>query len=478
MSDRTERAHTEHDHPITRPDAEVHFGVFFQGVNHTTVWSDPESGSQTDFASFERVARTAERGLFDAFFLGEGLRLRESRGQLHDLDVVGRPDAITQLAALAAITEHIGLVATQNTTYNDPADLARRLASLDVLSGGRAAWNVVTTDNAWTGENFRRGGYLDHARRYDRAEQVLAAARAVWDAWPDDASGSPGGHGSPGTVGHVAVRHDLLDAEIDPTTPRSPQGHPVIFQAGDSPQGRDFAARSADVIFSRHGSVLADALAFAADIRTRVVAAGRPEDDVLIFPGTAIVVGDTPAEAEERARWVRRAQVTPATALHVVGTIWAEDLSGYDPDGPLPAHDPVVAELGAEGGSSTTGARTHEVAARWRALAEAEHLSIRDLVVKVSSEGGFVGTPSAVADRLVRFVRTGAVDGFNISPWLVPSGLDDIVDRVVPELQERGAYRTAYTGTTLREHLGLRAPLTRRGDPAVDPRTVGALVGA
>jgi FMN-dependent oxidoreductase (nitrilotriacetate monooxygenase family) len=444
-------------HPITRPDAEVHFGVFFQGVNHTTVWSDAESGSQTDFASFERVARTAERGLFDAFFLGEGLRLRESRGRLHDLDVVGRPDAITQLAALAAVTERIGLVATQNTTYNDPVDLARRLASLDVLSGGRAAWNVVTTDNAWTGENFRRGGYLDHARRYDRAEQVLATARRVWDAWPDAGTG---------TVARVEARGDLLDVAIDPTTPRSPQGHPVIFQAGDSSQGRDFAARSADVIFSRHGSVLADALEFAADIRARAVAAGRPEDDVKIFPGTAIVVGDTPAEAEEKAHWVARQQVTPATALHVVGTIWAEDLSGYDPDGPLPAHDPVVAELGAEGGSSTTGARTHEVAARWRALAEAEGLSIRDLVIRVSGERGFVGTPSAVADRLVRFVRTGAVDGFNISPWIIPSGLDDIVDRVVPELQERGAYRTAYAGTTLREHLGLRAPLTRRGAAA------------
>lgn len=463
-------------HPITRPDAHVHFGVFFQGVNHTTVWSDPESGSQTDFASFERVARTAERGLFDAFFLGEGLRLRESRGLLHDLDVVGRPDAITQLAALAAITERIGLVATQNTTYNDPVDLARRLASLDVLSGGRAAWNVVTTDNAWTGENFRRGGYLDHARRYDRAEQVLAAARAIWDAWPSgdadtdtdgdaDSGVGGGGRGAGGRVRTVTTDGDLLAVTVEPTTPRSPQGHPVIFQAGDSPQGRDFAARSADVIFSRHGSVLVDALEFAADIRARVLRAGRPEDDVKIFPGTAVVVGDTPADAEEKARWVRWQQVTPATALHAVGTIWGEDLSGYDPDGPLPAHDPVVTELGAEGGSSTTGARAQEVAARWRALAEAEGLSIRQLVVRVQSEGGFVGTPGAVADQLIRFVRTGAVDGFNISPWIVPSGLDDIVDRVVPALQERGAYRTAYTGTTLREHLGLRAPLTRRPSP-------------
>jgi FMN-dependent oxidoreductase (nitrilotriacetate monooxygenase family) len=457
------------DHPIARPDAQVHFGVFFQGVNHTTIWSDPESGSQTDFASFERVIRTAERGLFDAFFLGEGLRLRESLGRLHDLDVVGRPDAITQLAALAAITERIGLVATQNTTYNDPADLARRLQSLDVLSGGRAAWNVVTTDNAWTGANFRRGGYLDHAERYERAAAVLTTVRAVWDGFPDGAG--PGAE-----VARVhAPGADLrtpLDVVVDPTTPRSPQGHPVIFQAGDSPAGRDFAAAHADVIFSAHGSVLDDALEFAADVRRRVVAAGRPEDDLKIFPGTGIIVGDTPADAEEKARWVRTQQVSPATALSIVGTIWGEDLSGYDPDGPLPAHDPVVTELGGERGSATTGARTVEIARRWRALAEAEGLSIRQLVIRNNSERGFVGTPSAVAEELARWVRTGAVDGFNISPWIVPSGLDDIVDRVIPELQARGAYRTAYEGRTLREHVGLREPLTRRSPALAEASAV------
>jgi FMN-dependent oxidoreductase (nitrilotriacetate monooxygenase family) len=450
------------DHPLTRPDAQVHFGVFFQGVNHTTIWSAPESGSQTDFATFERVIRTAERGLFDAFFLGEGLRLRETRGALHDLDVVGRPDAITQLAALAAITTHIGLVATQNTTYNDPADLARRLQSLDVLSGGRAAWNVVTTDNAWTGANFRRGGYLDHALRYERAQGQLDVARQIWDAFPDAPNGAGSCSGSRAAVAHVSEHSNLFDVELDPTTPRSPQGHPVIFQAGDSPQGRDFAAANADVIFSRHGTVLADALEFAADLRRRAVAAGRPEDDLKIFPGTGVIVGDTPAEAQEKARWVRWNQVTPATALSIVGNIWGEDLSNYDPDGPLPAHDPVVEELGGERGSATTGARTREVAERWRALAEAENLSIRELVVLGSSERGFEGTPGSVAEDLIRWVRTGAVDGFNISPWIVPSGLDDIVDKVVPELQERGAYPTSYAGTTLREHLGLRAPLTRR----------------
>jgi alkanesulfonate monooxygenase SsuD/methylene tetrahydromethanopterin reductase-like flavin-dependent oxidoreductase (luciferase family) len=275
---------------VPRPDAQLHLGVFFQGVNYWTIWSDPASGSQISPESYRRVAQTAERGLFDAFFLGEGLRLREVGGRIHDLDVAGRPDAITQLSALAAVTDRIGLVSTTNTTFNEPADLARRLSGLDLLSDGRAGWNVVTTDNAWTGENFRRGGYLDHADRYKRAEQFLAAARAIWD----------------GGTETVRVRSEQFSIDVPPTLPRSRQGHPVIFQAGDSGEGRDFAARNADVIFSAHGTDFDDALAFADDIRARLRTAGRPEDDLRILPGTSIVVGETAAEAEEKAAWVRR----------------------------------------------------------------------------------------------------------------------------------------------------------------------------
>jgi len=437
---------------VPRPHAHVHLGVFFQGVNHTTVWSDPASGSQTDFETFRRVVQTAERGLFDAFFLGEGLRLREQNGRLHDLDVVGRPDAITQLAALAAVTTHIGLVATQNVTYNDPADLARRLASLDVLSGGRAAWNIVTTDNAWTGENFRRGGWLDHSQRYTRAAEFVRAAQAIWDGWDADDD-------APRTV---RATGDTLDLEVTPTVPRSAQGHPVLFQAGDSPDGRDFAAGHAEVIFSAHGTDFDDAAAFAADVRARTVAAGRPEDDLKILPGTQFVLAATDAEARDKARWVKEQQVTPATALSLLGQVWGEDLSHYDPDGPLPAHDPVIEVIGETRGSPRRGKRPHEIAQAWRARAEAEHLTIRQLVIAQERERGFVGSPETVADELVRWVRHGASDGFNITPWLVPSGLDDVVDLLVPALQERGAYRTSYTGTTLREHLGLRAPLTQR----------------
>lgn len=452
--------------PITRPDAQVHLGVFFQGVNHHTVWSDAESGSQIDPLSFEHVARTAERGLFDAFFLGEGLRLRESHGRVHDLDVVGRPDALTELAALAAVTSRIGLVATQNATYNDAADLARRLGSLDVLTGGRAAWNVVTTDNAWTGENFRRGGYLDHADRYTRAEEIVRAARALWDAWDDDAlargTDAPA-WADPARIARVRREGRTLSVDVVPTVPRSPQGHPVIFQAGDSPDGRTFAARNAEVIFSAHGSDLPDALEFATDVRARTVAAGRPADDVKILPGTFVVLGETDAEAEDRYTWLKSAQVTGATALSLLGHVWGRDLSHLDPDGPLPEVDATDAEFDGTRGAAFARGDRRSLAHEWREQAQEQGLSIRELVVARERRRGFVGSAATVAEQLITFVRTGAVDGFNISPWIVPDGLEDIVEELVPALQERGAYRTRYTGTTLREHLGLRPPLTRRG---------------
>lgn len=443
---------------MSRPTV-LRFGVFFQGVNFSTVWTEPESGSQIDFESFRRVAQTAERGLFSAFFLGEGLRLREHLGALHELDVAGRPDAQTQLAALAAVTRRIGLVATQNTTYNDPLDLAHRLASLDLLSGGRAAWNVVTTDNAWTGENFRRGGYLDHADRYRHAEAVVVAAKALWDAWDADIAAAADADAwttdTPSSVVGVETGH--YRAAGRSRLPQSPQGRPVIFQAGDSPEGRDFAARQADVIFSAH-SAFDDASAFADDIRQRTLKAGRPAGDVKIFPGQEFILGDTDAEAEEKARWVRRAQVTPQTAIAFLENIWGTDLSAYDPDGPLPETDPVQDVSGETRGAGFRAAQAKATADAWRERATAEKLSIRELVIRLNSGRGFVGSPSSVAATLQRYADAGVVDGFNITPWLIPSGLDDIVDKLVPVLQERGIYPTEYAGDTLRENLGLAQP--------------------
>lgn len=427
---------------------QVHVAAHFPGVNNATVWADPASGSHIDAESFLHMARSAERGLMDFFFLAEGLRLREHRGRIYDLDVMGRPDTLTILAAIAARTEHLGLAGTLSATYHEPYELSRQLATLDHLSGGRAAWNCVTTSDAFTGENFRRGGYLPYEQRYDRAVDFIAAARELWESWPDDPSTAGA---DAGAYEHVS---EFFDIRGRFSVPRSPQVHPVVFQAGDSPAGRDFAAGSADAIFTRHAE-LGTGQEFYRDVKRRLARYGRGEDDLKIYPGVSFVLGDTDDDARERARHVARQQNSGATVLAFLERVWNTDLSGYDPDGPLPATDPVE-----DGPSFSQGRVDHfkgarERAERWRALAGSEGLSIRELVIRVSADHSFVGSPATVAEQMSRYVQERAADGFILVPHLTPGGIDEFVDRVVPELQERGVYRTAYEGTTLREHMGL-----------------------
>ncbi|MFE2888145.1 NtaA/DmoA family FMN-dependent monooxygenase [Streptomyces sp. NPDC059272] len=423
---------------------QIHLAAHFPGVNSTTVWADPRSRSQIAFSSFEQLARTAERGLFDFFFLAEGLRLREHKGRIHDLDVVGRPESLTVLNALAAVTERIGLAATVNATFNEPYELARRLATLDHLSGGRAAWNVVTSSDAFTGENFRRGGYLDRADRYTRAAEFVEVARELWDSWTPDGLPRPFAHRG---------RHFDIAGEF--TVPRSPQGHPVVIQAGDSGEGREFAARTADVIFTRHGT-LEDGRAFYADVKGRLAKYGRSPDDLKIMPGVSVVLGDTAAEAQERAAEIRRQQVSPQNAILALEQLWGTDLSSYDPDGPFPDFDPVPDPTLTQG--RTRRGDTVALAEKWRALSRDKGLSIRQTVIEASARQSFIGTPEAVAADLETFVRQDAADGFILVPHLTPGGLDEFVDRVVPLLQERRAFRTEYRGATLRSHLGLPDP--------------------
>ncbi|MFE6814935.1 NtaA/DmoA family FMN-dependent monooxygenase [Streptomyces sp. NPDC057677] len=424
---------------------QIHLAAHFPGVNSTTVWADPRSGSQIDFSSFEHLARTAERGLFDFFFLAEGLRLREHNGRIHDLDVVGRPESITVLNALAAVTDRLGLAGTVNATFNEPYELARRLASLDHLSAGRAAWNVVTSSDAFTGENFRRGGYLDRADRYTRAAEFLATARELWDSWTPEGRQRPFVHSGP-----------QFGIEGEFTVPRSPQGHPVVIQAGDSTEGREFAASGADVVFTRH-STLEAGREFYADVKGRLARYGREPGDLKIMPGVTYVLGDTDGEAQERAGEIRRQQVSPQNAILALEQIWGRDLSGYDPDGPLPDVDPDPDSTLVQG--RVRVADPVGVARKWRALSEAKGLSIRQTVVESTGRQSFVGSPATVAAALEEFVSTDAADGFILVPHLTPGGLDEFVDRVVPLLQERGVFRTEYSGTTLRSHLGLPEPV-------------------
>lgn len=416
---------------------QLRFGVFFQGVNSSTVWRSEASGSQTDFASFRQIAQTAERGLFSAFFLGEGLRLREHLGGIHDLDVAGRPDAQTMLAALASVTSKIGLVATQNTTYNDPADLARRLSSLDLISEGRAAWNIVTTHNAWTGANFRRGGYLEHHERYSHAEDFVRTVRQIWDGAP------------------VHHRGNHYNVDYTGTVPASAQHRPVLFQAGDSAEGRDFAARQTDVIFSAHVG-LEDALEFRNDIKARAAKVGRAQNSVKIMPGAEFIVAETPAAADEKYRWVREHQIGPQQALAYLEQFWGTRLENVDPYGPLPEFDPVVEQSSVTRGSGFQGAKSLELTAAWRAEASQKGQNIIEFVRSRShrADHTFTGSYDQIADRLAQYAELGAVDGFNITPWLIPTGLDDIVNHLVPRLQERGIYPESYAGT-LRENLGL-----------------------
>ncbi|GAA5046738.1 NtaA/DmoA family FMN-dependent monooxygenase [Nocardia callitridis] len=442
---------------MSTPRKQVILGAYLGGVNQHTAWWHPEAGSQIDFGTFEHTARTAERGKFDFFFLAEGLVLRERAGKVFDQDIIGRPDTFTVLASLAAVTEHLGLAGTINATFNEPYELARRFASLDHLSGGRAAWNVVTSFDAFTGGNFRRGGFLDPADRYVRAEETLNAVRALWDSWNvEDLVADPatGRFLARPDAGAFAFHGKQFDISGRFTVPRSPQGRPVVLQAGVSPQGRAFAAANADAIFSPFGK-LPEAADFYHDIKQRAVAAGRAAEDIKILPSASFVLGDTEAEAIEKYHAVRDEQITGQTALILLEQIWNRDLSGYDPEGPVPDIDPDPDAEPIIRGRAFVHQDRFATVERLRQVSEAKKLTLREVVIDQFERGPLVGTPAQVAEQIDAFVQNNGSDGFIIGSHLVPWGLDEFVDRVVPLLQDRGALRTEYTGNTLRDNLGL-----------------------
>ncbi|WP_075779925.1 NtaA/DmoA family FMN-dependent monooxygenase [Streptomyces acidiscabies] len=456
---------------MSKPLKQIHLAAHFPGVNNTTVWSDPQAGSHIEFSSFAHLAKTAERAKFDFLFLAEGLRLREQGGKIYDLDVVGRPDTFTVLAALAAVTDRLGLTGTINSTFNEPYEVARQFASLDHLSAGRAAWNVVTSWDAFTGENFRRGGFLPQDERYSRAKEFLATTQELFDSWQGDeiladrATGAFLRDARAGSFVHTGQHFDIHGRF---NVPRSPQGRPVIFQAGDSEEAREFAAAEADAIFSRYAQ-LEQGQAFYTDVKNRLAKYGRRADQLLILPAATFVLGDTDAEAQDAAKEVRRQQVSGATALKHLEFVWNRDLSAYDPEGPLPEIDPdVSAEHISRGRAQVRMYRDPLATAReWRELAEANKWSIRDLVIETGNRQNFIGTPETVARTINEYVQADAADGFILVPHITPGGLDDFADQVVPLLQEQGVFRTDYEGTTLRDHLGLAHP-----DEARDTRAV------
>ncbi|GAA1667107.1 NtaA/DmoA family FMN-dependent monooxygenase [Microbacterium lacus] len=448
----------------TRARKQIILAAYVGGVNEHTAWEHPDAGSQIAFDTFRQVAQTAERGRFDYFFLAEGLALRERAGRVFEHDIAGRPDTLAVLASLAAVTDHIGLIGTLSSTFNEPYELARQLASLDHLSGGRAGWNVVTSWDAFTGQNFRRGGFLTREERYTRAEEFVRTVQELWDSWAEDAIVADKQSGrflADDTVGRFSHAGAQFDIEGRFTVPRSPQGRPVLVQAGISPQGRDFAAANSDLIFSPF-SRQPEAQEFYADVKSRARSFGRNPDDLKIIPGAGFVLGDSRADAEEKARHILEQQLSDKAVQVQFEQLWNRDLSAYDIDGPLPSIDPDPEAPPIIQGKAFIYQDRFETVRRWRALAEEKGLSIRGVAAEVSARADFIGTPEQVADALDAFIQNDGADGVVLGGHVTPGGIDEFVDKVVPLLQERGSLRTEYTGSTLRENLGLPVP-ERRG---------------
>jgi len=303
----------------------------------------------------------------------------------------------------------------------------------------------VTSPDAFTGANFRRGDHLPYEERYERARGFVDAAQSIWS----------------GREFSIRSRYFDIDGRSD--LGPLPQGAPVIAQAGDSDQGREFAASHADLIYSRHGSLEAGQ-AFYQDVKKRLAKYGRSPDALKILPGANFVIGDTQADADEKLKAIRRQQVSPKGAIAFLEQVWNKDLSSYDPEGPLPEVEPdVSAERLSHGRTTNKDTKGRlETARQWREIAERDRLSIRELAIRVTGRKQFVGTPESIADEINRYVQADAADGFVFAPHLTPGGFDEFVEKIVPLLQERGVYRREYVGATLRANLGLPEPLEDR----------------
>jgi FMN-dependent oxidoreductase (nitrilotriacetate monooxygenase family) len=432
----------------------LHLGAFMRPVGiHTAWWRDPGSSpdANSDVRQLVRFAQTLERGKFDAFFMADHLAvLNMPMSALRRSATVASLDPLTLLPALAMVTQRIGLVATASTTYNEPYHIARKFASLDHISHGRAGWNLVTSANPQEALNFGRDEHLEHATRYARAREFFDVVTGLWDSWADDAflrDAESGLFFDPDKLHVLDHKGDFLKVRGPLNVARPPQGWPVIVQAGASDAGRQIAAETAEVVFGS-ATTLAEAQAYYADVKGRMPAAGRDPDHLKVLPGAFVVVGDTMAEAEaKRARL--DGLVHPDSGLPNLSMRLGTDVSGFDLDGPLPDIP--------ESNASRSGRQ------KLVDMAREKSMTIRQLAQYVGAFGGLsmVGTPASIADEMERWLVERGCDGFNVMFPTVPAGLDDFVDKVVPELQRRGIYRMDYEGTTLRENLGLPRPSNR-----------------
>ncbi len=420
---------------------------------HDAAWRHPDvpCGGSSDYRHFLRCAQQAERGKFDMVFFADGIGVRandEPPGSLSHSNRNVELEPLTLLSALAPMTRHIGLVCTASTTYNEPYHIARKFASLDHISGGRAGWNVVTSWSEQEAWNFSRDTHLDYDTRYERAREFVDVVTGLWDSWEADAfvhDKASGQFYDPAKLHtlhhkgkHFSVRGPL---SVKPT----PQGRPILVQAGANAMGQEIAAADADVVYASINGFEA-AQAYYASVKGRMARYSRDPDHLKIMPALVPIIGRTEAEAQAKLAQLQEL-IDPLVGLSRIYGLMG-DLSGYDLDGPVP--EPV-------------GAKVRSIAYGWWERATREGLSIRQMYSEYAVGEGFrlVGTASQVADVMEDWVDRGAADGFNITPTHLPQGIDDFVAAVVPELQRRGRFRTEYEGATLRENLGLPAYVNR-----------------
>jgi FMN-dependent oxidoreductase (nitrilotriacetate monooxygenase family) len=420
----------------------LHSGVY------PSAWRLPDSRPDAfvDIDHYVRAARVAERGKLDAIFLADTPAINDR--------IEYRPfmalEPTIVLASVAAATTHVGLIATASTSYNEPYNLARRFATLDLVSRGRVGWNVVTTADAAAGRNFSFAEVSEHGARYARAREFTEVVHALWDSWEDDAllGDKASGRFVDGNKVHAIDHRGAHYSVAGPlTVPRSPQGRPVTVQAGGSEDGRELAAATADAVFSL-AQTIADGVAYAADLRARAARYGRDPGSIVVLPGLATVIGATEAEARQRQDALWELVPLEYSLARLAGTLRiAPEL--LDLDEPLPDPLPLPPDA------------NHTMFTGTVALARRDHLTVRQLLRALGGGVGhriIVGTPERIADDIEEWFHSGAADGFNLMPDVLPDGLEAFVDAVVPILQRRGLFRRDYEGSTLRDHLGLTKP--------------------
>ncbi len=438
---------------VSQPKRKLKLGVFIAGTgHHVASWRHPNAvpDAAMNLDYFKQLAKKAEEGKLDLLFLADSLSINQTSHP----NVLTRFEPLTLLSSIAESTSTIGLAATASTTYSEPFHIARQFASLDHLSGGRAAWNVVTSSIEETAKNFSGEEHLAHHKRYERAEEFVEVVKGLWDSWEEDAlvrNKETGEFFEPGKLHELQHKGEFFSVRGPLNVSRTPQGQPVIIQAGSSEDGQKLAAKTAELIFTAQND-LDKAKEFYQSLKGKVEATGRAREDVSIMPGIFPIIADTEEEAQAKYEELQEL-IVPEIGLSILQNyLGGIDLSQYPLDGPLPEIDPST--------SNAVKSRFDLV----MNMARKDNLTIRQLYQSVAGSRGhniFIGTPEQLADVMETWLVEEAADGFNVMPPLLPEGLDVFVDRVVPILQERGLFKTDYTGQTLRENLGLTEPKNR-----------------